>query len=181
VEIAKQLENAGRLLRPKDRVLNDMKRSRRDVYFVKLTNPVPGHLLGRIDLTACICLFDASFFSGIRFDGLNPIFETVLHQAKETPLTFRQASKVDYDEMRQNRRLQFEIVSWNSEGGGVHDAFTPGMPMELSKNGRVIHGRSLTPSVIVSLFLLVSVLYIIGSYLGARVCQACSSSEFHSG
>ena len=154
MEIARQLENAGRLLSPMDRVLNDMKRSRREAYFFKLTNPVPGHLLGKIDLAAClICFVDASSFSGIQFGGLNPIFETVLHQAMEAPLTFKQASKVDYDEMRLNRRLQFGIVSWNSELGGVHDAFTPGMPSERSKNGRAMHGRSLTPTVIVSLFL----------------------------
>lgn len=50
-----------------------------------------------------------------------PLFDTVLAKVKERPLTFDEAGRQGFDELRRNRRLEFELLSWNSEGSHGRD------------------------------------------------------------
>ncbi len=73
-----------------------------------------------------------------------------MDQVKERPLSFQQATRTNPDELRRKRRLEFEIVSWDSEGASV-EAYTPWVAANGGdQKGPTVHVSSLTPSVIVS-------------------------------
>jgi len=100
---------------------------RRAARLTRLTSPVPVHLLE------------------IGFSQLGSVFQLVLDEVREQPLTFKQAGQLDYDDLRHNRRMEFQVIAWGSDGG-VYDAYTPAPPSGSKRcDGEHPH---LTPTVV---------------------------------